>query len=213
MAEHGDHFPVAPADRELVAVHHAAVALRHGRHAARIAAALADGAGDGVRRHAVGDVEGDRVLAVEARAVVVRGVRREILRRRHPHGRARAFHEPCGAAHVVGMVVRDDDVLHGLGSEKPREVPLPDLPRGRNAVARVDQREPVAVVEDPEIDMVEREGQRHADPPHAGGDLDRLSRLRNPLFEGMRDYLLVQTHSPFHAGPGVLARKCSMRFR
>src|SRR6266702_5789502 len=108
------------------------------------------------------------------------------------------------------MIVRDDHVLHGLPGEEAREMALPELPRGLHAEARVDEREALAVGEDPEVDVVEGEGQRHADPPHALGDGNRLARLRNAIFEGMR-YLVVQTHTPFHAGPGVLPRKYSIR--
>ena len=91
-------------------------------------------------------------------------------------------------------------------------MPLPQLPRCSNAEPSVDQREAVAVGEDPEVDVVEREGQRHADPPHAVGDAQRLAGLGDALFEGM-DYLVVKTHVPFHAPPGGFPRKCSMRFR
>ena len=92
------------------------------------------------------------------------------------------------------------------------EVPLPQVPRGLRAEAGVDEREAVAVGEDPQVDVVERERQRHADPPHPGGDLEGLAGLRDALPEGV-GYLVVQTQVPFHAGPGVFARKCSTRFR
>jgi len=58
--------------------------------------------------------------------------------------------------------------------------------------------------------VVEREGQRHADPPDAGRDGNRFAGLGNALAVRVRDfagYLVVKTHRPFQAGPGELARK------
>jgi hypothetical protein len=212
VAEDRDHFPLTPADRELVAVHHAQIALRDRRHAAHVAFALARALGDRRGRKAVAHEEVDGVVGVEAAEVLARRVRREILRGRHPHRRPGLLHQPPGASHVVGVVMRDHEVLHRLAGEEPAEVLLPQIPRGLHAVSRVDQGEAVAVGEDPEVDVVERERQRHADPPHAVGDRQRLAGLRDALAEGMR-YLVVHTHRPFHIGPGVLARQYSIRFR
>jgi hypothetical protein len=108
----------------------------------------------------VGEVELQRVVAIEAAEVVARGMRREIFRGRHPEGRARAFDEPPSAAHVVGVVVRDDDVLHGAPGHHAGEVLLPEIECRLDSVTGVHEREAVSVFEDPQVDVVEREGQR-----------------------------------------------------
>jgi hypothetical protein len=51
--------------------------------------------------------------------------------------------------------------------------------------------------------MVERERQRHPDPPDAIGHGDRFPGLGNALREGVR-YFVLKTHTPFHFGPGGL---------
>ncbi len=206
MAEYGDHFPIVATDRKLVAVHHAAIALGHRRHAARIALALARRIGNDLARQAVGEVELQRVVAIEAGEIVSRGVRREILRGRHPERCAGAFDEPPCAADVIGVVVRDDDVLHGAPGHHAVEVLLPEIERRLDSEAGVHEREAIAVLEDPQVDVVEREGQRHADPTDAGRDRDRFARLRYTLVVRVR-YLVVKTQRPFHAGPGELVRK------
>ena len=78
---------------------------------------------------------------------------------------------------------------------------------GFDAVSRIDEREALAVVEDPQVDVVERERQRHPDPPDAFRDGDGLSGLRNAIAVREGYYLVVKIQSPFHAGPGEWLRK------
>ena len=56
----------------------------------------------------------------------------------------------------------------GLPRERRREMPLPQLARRRVAEAAVDERAAVAFVEQPEVDVVERERQRHPQPQQPG---------------------------------------------
>ena len=79
-----------------------------------------------------------------------------------------------------------------------------------HAIAGIDQRESVAVGEDPQVDVVEREGQRHADPPDAVGHRDRFAGRGDALRERM-DYLVVNTQTPFQFSPGGLARRVSIQ--
>jgi hypothetical protein len=212
MAEERDHLPLASADRKLVAVHHAPVKARDFGHAAPIAVAGAHLLRKAREVESIAPEEAHAGFAVESRRVVMCRVRRQELRGGHPHRRARFRHEPRGASHVIGVIVRDDDGLHGLAGHQAREVPLPEIPGRLDAESRVDEREALAILEDPQVDVVEGERQRHADPPHALGDAQRLAGLGDALVEGM-SYLVVKTHTPFHAAPGGLLRKCSMRLR
>ena len=147
------------------------------------------------------------IVAPRSGVVVVRGVAREELAERDPERASGLLDEPAGAAEVVGVVVRDDHAPHRAALERVDEMALPEVPRHLRAVARVDDGPAVAVLEQPQIDVVEREGQRHADPAHAGRHGDRLARCGDALAVGI-GYFVVKTQSPFHAGPGVAARKC-----
>ena len=57
-------------------------------------------------------------------------------------------------------------------------MPLPKPARVVGREAAIDDRQAIAVLEQPEIDVIERERQRHAQPMHAGGDFARLARRR-----------------------------------
>jgi hypothetical protein len=169
-------------------VHHAPVGFRNVRHAAPIAVAGAHLLGKAGEIEPVLREEVHAGRAVEARRVVVRRVRREEFGGGHPHRRAGLRHQPRRAAHMVGVVVRDDDVLHRPPADHAGEMLLPEVPGRLRAEAGVDEREAV-------------------------GDMDRFSGLGDALVERMNDYLVVKTHSPFHATPGGLVRKCSIRFK
>src|SRR5260221_2773531 len=111
---------------------------------------------------------------------------------------------------MVGVIVGHDDVLHAPPRHDAVEMPLPERPRGFHAEAAVDQREAVAVGEDPQVDVVERERQRHANPPDAVADAERFPGLRDALAEGM-PYLVLNAPTPFQVGPGGLYLKSYMR--
>ena len=60
--------------------------------------------------------------------------------------------------------------------KRGREVTLPHGPRRGVAVPAIDERVSVVLPEQPEIDVVERERQRHAQPVDSRRDLDHLAR-------------------------------------
>ena len=72
------------------------------------------------------------------------------------------------------MKVRDQDPRDGLAAERG-EQPLPQLSRVPEADPGVDDRDAVLVVEQPEIDVVQRERQRYPEPSDSRRDRDRLA--------------------------------------
>ena len=95
-----------------------------------------------------------------------------------PQGRLPALGEPAGKPDMVGMVMRDDDPPHRPAAEMLGKDLLPQPGRRRAGKAAIDDRPARPVFQQPQIDVVEREGQRHAQPQHAGGDRYRLARRR-----------------------------------
>lgn len=55
---------------------------------------------------------------------------------------------------------------------------VPGVAGGVQAETGVDDRDAVAVFDQPQVDVVQREGQRHANPVHAGRDLQGFAGCR-----------------------------------
>ena len=101
-------------------------------------------------------------------------VRRQEFRLRHGQCRTKASCQPCRIAKMIRMVVRGDDALDGTARERGREMRFPEGSGRGIAVAAIDLGPAVAVGEQPQIDVVESERQRHAQPADAAHDLDDL---------------------------------------
>jgi hypothetical protein len=86
--------------------------------------------------------------------------------------------EPAGEAHVIGMEMGADEPRHRAAVERRRQQPLPQTLGLLVVDAGIDDRPAGAVVDQPEIDVVEREGQRHAQPAHARRHLGYLTGRR-----------------------------------
>src|SRR3546814_4814132 len=75
---------------------------------------------------------------------------------------------------MIGMMVGGDHPRHPDRGEQR----LPDIAADRRVEAGVDDRRPrslsVMVVEQPEVDVIEADRQRHAQPAHAGRDFMRM---------------------------------------
>ena len=91
---------------------------------------------------------------------------------RHPHRNVVPSLQPAGTTHVVRVIVREQDPAQRALREQRRFELLPDLGAGARGHAGVDQREAVAVLEQPEVDVIEVDRQRHAQPVQAGKDFE-----------------------------------------
>jgi hypothetical protein len=89
----------------------------------------------------------------------------------HPQLDAEALREPAGEAEVVRVVMRHHDAPDGQAREALGDDLVPQRARGFGVEAGIHQRPAGPVAQHPQVDMVEREGQRHAQPEHARRDL------------------------------------------
>ncbi len=99
----------------------------------------------------------------------------------HPHRGTDLGVQPARQAEMIGMVVGDDDPRDGASVQPVVQQPAPQLLHLLARDPRVDQRPARAVLHEPQVDVVESEGQRHAQPVHSRSD------------------------RPFAAGPGHVA--------
>ena len=198
-----DDAPVAAADTDLITVQDARVARRHGRHQAGIViGALADLFLRGRVDQSVAREMVHRRLAAGAHAVAApaRGPERSHheIRHGHPQLGVPALAQPVRQADVVGMHVRDQHAQHRQAVQFLLEHPLPqrlDLVAGD---AAVDDGPALASVElvaqQPQVDMIQRERQRHADPLHAVGDRLGLAGFGLDIAPWVLQLVLVGIH-------------------
>jgi hypothetical protein len=166
-------------DRDLVAVAEAAVRAGHRRHQFRVVAAAAGahlGERGGVAQAVAAEVRRGAVAAG-----VVRAGRQEaaigVLGGTHPQPRLPALAraaagEPVRQTQMIGVEVGGDHAQHRRAVEHRVEDALPRGHRLLRGDAAVDDGEAGHaldfVLQQPQVDVVEREGQRHAQPVDAG---------------------------------------------
>src|SRR6185312_3954879 len=115
-------------------------------------------------------VERGELVAKAARRAAKRKTRLVPLARRGPQLDAKPLGEPAGQPDMVGVIMRDDEPRH-RPVELVRDDMLPEALDGVAGDAGVDNGPTRAVRDQPQIDVIEREGQRHAQPAHARRDL------------------------------------------
>jgi hypothetical protein len=202
--------PVAPADAQHLGVHQAPVARGHCRHKGRVVAALRTHAlqGLGVGQPVQG-VEDGGFLARRAGAatggvaggVPVAGADPQPALAAGP---APARGQPVREADVVRVHVRDDHAQHRQALQLVLEDLLPHGPRGGAVHAAVDDGPARAAVElvaqQPEVDVVEHEGQRHAQPAHARRELQAAAQVGQRVAQGVLQGVLQRMA---HVGFGL----------
>src|SRR5690606_33490634 len=117
---------------------------------------------------------------------------------RHPQFHVALFGEPAGTASVVGVQVRHDypadrTFLHCSGERL-----LPHAFRYIGAYAGVDDRPAIAIFEEPQVDVTERERERHPQPDDTWRNLHRLAGFR-PVVELVEN--LLSYAGCYHANP------------
>src|SRR6266705_512592 len=175
MAVSHDDLPIAAADAMRLPVHQAPVAGGKAGHPAAIIGAALLHQLELFSGESVAHEHRHRVVEAETRASLAHRVRGEILGLRHPEFGAGALGQPRGETRVIGMMVRDDEAPDRAPRDASGEDALPQRARGVVADAAVDECPALAIFEQPEVDVVERKRQRHAQPVHAGRDLQGLA--------------------------------------
>src|SRR2546423_4705565 len=102
-------------------------------------------------------------------------MRGQVFRLRHRDGAPKTLTQPSRVAEMIGMVMGRDHAGDRAGVERRREVRIPQGTRRSVAITSVDLRPAFSIGQKPKIDMVEREGQRHAQPQDTRGNLLRCS--------------------------------------
>ena len=178
MAAAGDDPPVARADPQRLAVQQPHEADRHRAHHRSEAAPALRGLGgdpllfpagrtpigEGLGRGRVADIGGQHP-------------REQPFAAGHPQAHAEPLAKPAREAEMVRMEMGADHPGHRPPGQRACEHRLPSFARGGHVEAAVDQRDAVAIVEDPEIDMVQRARHRRARPADSIGQLDDRARL------------------------------------
>ena len=172
------HAPQVLSYAQFLAVVQAAVAVGQG---VDVLAEVAEAGAVGLQRAvtpACAAVEGDGVGRRLAAAVRDHDAAVQIFQARHVQRHMELARQPAGQAHMVGVHVGDQHArqraaVGGLGEQR--------APGGHAFVGArtgVDDGPALAVIDGPEIDVIQRIGQGHAYPEHAGCDLQRLPALR-----------------------------------
>jgi hypothetical protein len=178
MAVASDDAPDAAADFDLVAISHAPIRVRHFR----------DGFAEAAEAHFVtiervfvpagGAIETHALFRRFAACVGDEHAAGDVFKPAHPEGRVELAADPTGEPHVVGMHVRADHALDRLAVQSRIEDRAPIFARLFERDAGIDDGPAVAIGDQPQIDPLQRERQRHAYPEHARRNLARLARGR-----------------------------------
>ena len=195
MAVAGDAVPVVASDRQHHALHQPPVLAWHGRHHAGVVV--------GARAHLVQRVGvGEAVVGEEAcRAVAAKGRVGSAGHLRHiPVGaadpeaavacsRAPAFAQPMREADVIGVHVGADHAQHRQALQFVGEDLIPMRARGRVGDAAVHDGPAggavLHIAQQPQVDVVQRKGQAHAQPSHAGCQFQRAAGLGQGAAQGI----------------------------
>src|SRR5262249_14151846 len=78
-------------------------------------------------------------------------------------------------ADMIGVIMRDDEPRELLPGERPGCERLPNILRALVRDAGVENRPAVSIVDEIDVDMVQPERQRHAQPENAGGNLGKFA--------------------------------------
>jgi len=164
MARADDDAPLAAADRQFIVLAQTAEDVGHARDILAETAETRRIAVDAALAEAGRAVEIQRFLRRFAAGVEDQRLAHQEIGARHLEFDVPFAREPAGEADMIGMEMGDDEAGDGLALEAR----LKDLtPQGLDLVGRnagVDHRPAFVAFDQPEIDVVELEGQRHPDP-------------------------------------------------
>jgi hypothetical protein len=125
-----------------------------------------------------GAIEGDALLGRLTAGIGHQHAAGDVFEAAHPERGVKLAADPTGETHMVGMHMRADHALDRLAAQLGFEDRAPVFARRLHGDAGVDDGPAVAVFEQPEVDPLQRERQRHAHPMHARRNLARNARFR-----------------------------------
>ena len=171
VAAADDDAPIVRADAQHHTVGQPVMMLRHRRHRdARVGARLRQRLG--LLRHAAAAEQRQAGLDQHLAGVEAEAPPHAPLGFADPQFDAERLGQPAGKADMVRVSVGDDEARDLAPRQRAGKHALPHFFRGVGENAGIDQRDAVAIFQEPQIDMVERHRQRHGQPPHAGRDVD-----------------------------------------
>ena len=178
MAGPGHHLELAPADPQPVLGDETQKRpWRRGDHS-QILQSVAEQELRALLGQPVGAVEGAVGLRFQALRVETDVERDQIFCLAHRQLEAKALAQPSGETDMVRVEVGGDDPRQPAPPKRPGEKRFPGGPRGRVVDPGVDEREPVAVFDQVDVDMVEPERERKSRPQDARTNFDRFAGLR-----------------------------------
>jgi hypothetical protein len=87
-----------------------------------------------------------------------------VLLTRHPQVDVELVHEPVRATNMIRMQVSCNDVCRRVAGHRPGKYLSPDVPALVRINTGIDNDPATSITEQPEVDVVEREGQWHTQP-------------------------------------------------
>jgi hypothetical protein len=119
----------------------------------------------------------EQCLDPETGRPLAQGMRREIVGLGHPQWRRESPGQPVRVPGVIRMQVGDNHASDRATADELLQHLLPE-PAGRLVTqSGVDQHEAGIVFQQPQVDVVQCEGQRHLQPVHARRNLAGCARL------------------------------------
>src|SRR5262249_29221168 len=111
---------------------------------------------------------------------------------------AEALRKPAGKADMIGVIMRHDEPRELLAGERARRERFPNLLSGLVRDSGVENRPAASILDEVDVNMVQPERQRHAQPKNAGGDFGKFAvgwRVRKGKLQASGGQVLRHTPS------------------
>ena len=178
VAATDDHLPFVRTELQHLSVAQSLVMLRQRRHTFSESTETGAVIPDRLLSPAGCPIKADAIFGRAATGIGHQYPAGEVFEAGHHQFDAELARQPSGHADMVGMHMRDDDASGLVRCQVFCQHSGP----GRDGFGVVDagiDKRPAALLRDgPQVDVVERERQRHADPAHAGRHLAGLAVVK-----------------------------------
>ena len=211
--------PLVAADVQHIAVHHSAVAGGQGGHHGGVVVAAA---AYFVQRlfitQAVAGHESSAAFAAKTCGAEAGNAGGCKVGAAHPQAAINAvlgplLCQPMCQPHMVRVHVRDHHTQHGQALQFAVKNALPSLARGVVGDAAIHNRPTLAaldlIAQQPQVDVIQRKRQPHAQPAHAGSQFDGAARLGQRIAQGVVQLLFQFIH---HCPTSGLCWAASIRY-